>query len=174
MALKEEFAEARRRFDLLSFYDKFEYIVIVILTILIASFVVFAVWNLILSIVHSIASSTFNPTNYQVFQSVFGMIFTVIIALEFKRSLLVSAQRLHSVVQVRTVILIALLAVVRKLIILDVGAEATRELFALAAAIVALGIAYWLVCDRGPFVLGDARQTKSEGKGAARAKHEKA
>jgi len=47
MELKEEFAEARRRFDLLSFYDKFEYIVIVILTILIASFVVFAVWNLI-------------------------------------------------------------------------------------------------------------------------------
>jgi hypothetical protein len=47
------------------------------------------------------------------------MMFTVIIALEFKRSILVSTQRMHSIVQVRTVILIGLLAVVRN--ILDVG-----------------------------------------------------
>jgi len=37
-------------------------------------------------------------------QSVFGMIFTVNIALEFKRSLLVLAERSNSVVQVCTVI----------------------------------------------------------------------
>jgi len=174
MGLQEEFAEERRRFNLLSLYDKFEHIVVLILTLLIAGFIVFALWNLVLSIAQSVASSTFNPTNYQVFQSVFGMMFTVIIALEFKRSLLVSAQRLHSVVQVRTVILIGLLAVVRKLIILDVGDAATRELFALAAAVVALGIAYWLVCDRGPLALADTRETKSEGTRATRAKRGKA
>ena len=38
---------------------------------------------------------------------------TVIIALEFKRSLLVVADRQHGIIQVRTVILIALLAIVR-------------------------------------------------------------
>jgi uncharacterized membrane protein (DUF373 family) len=69
---------------------------------------------------------------------VFGMILTVIIALEFKRSLLVSAEWQHSVVQVRTVMLIAMLAIVRKLLILDVG-RATEELFALGVAIIALG-----------------------------------
>lgn len=53
------------------------------------------------------------------FQALFGMIFIVIIALEFKRSLLVVADRRHCVVQVRTVILIALLAIVRKLMIID-------------------------------------------------------
>ena len=174
MELKEEFAEARRRFDLLSFYDKFEYLVVFILTILIASFIVFALWNLVLTIVQSVTSSNFNPDNYQVFQSIFGMMFTVIIALEFKRSILVSTQRMQSVIQVRTVILIGLLAVVRKLIILDVGDAATRELFALAAAIVALGIAYWLVCDRGPFVLGNAGPTKIESKRPARARSAKA
>jgi uncharacterized membrane protein (DUF373 family) len=79
---------------------------------------------------------------------VFGMIFTVIIALEFKRSLLVVAERAHSVVQVRTVILIALLAIVRKLLIIDVGHAETEELFALAAAILALGAVYWLVRDQ--------------------------
>src|SRR4029077_105434 len=143
MRVKEEFTEAQRRFGLLSFYDKFEHIVILILTALIAVFIVFAIWNLALKIFLSIASSTFDPTNYEVFQAVFGMIFTVIIALEFKRSLLVAAERQHSVVQVRTVVLIAMLAIVRKLLILDVG-HATEELFALAAAIIALGAVYWL------------------------------
>ena len=154
MRLKEEFTEARRRFDLLSFYEKFEQIVIFILTVLIAVFVIFAVWNLALKVFQSIASSTLDPTDYSVFQAVFGAILTVIIALEFKRSLLVSAERRQSVVQVRTVILIALLAVVRKVLILDV-AHATTELFALAAATIALGAVYWLVRDQDRSIAGE-------------------
>jgi uncharacterized membrane protein (DUF373 family) len=126
MRLKQELADARRRFDLLNFYGKFEQIVIFILTVLIAVFVIFAVWNLALKVLQSIASSTLDPTDYSVFQTVFGAILTVIIALEFKKSLLVSAERQQSVVQVRTVILIALLAVVRKVLILDL-AHATTE-----------------------------------------------
>ena len=159
MRLKEEFAEARRRFDLLSFYEKFEQIVIFILTVLIAIFVIFAVWNLAIKVLQSIASSTLDPTDYAVFQAVFGAILTVIIALEFKKSLLVSAERQQSVVQVRTVILIALLAVVRKVLILDL-AHATTELFALAAAIIALGAVYWLVRDQDRSIAseGFARQ----------------
>ena len=121
MRWKEQFAETRRRFDMLSFYEKFEHVVIFILTVLIALFVVFAVWNLALKLFQSIASSSLDPTDYTVFQSVFGAILTVIIALEFKRSLLVSTERQQSVVQVRTVVLIALLAIVRKLLILDVS-----------------------------------------------------
>lgn len=84
MRWKEQFAEARRQFYLLSFYEKFEHIVIAILTGLIALFVVFAVWNLALKLFQSIASSGLDPTDYTVFQSVFGAILTVIIALEFK------------------------------------------------------------------------------------------
>jgi uncharacterized membrane protein (DUF373 family) len=159
MRWREQFAEARRRFDLLSFYGKFEHIVIFILTALIAVFVVFAVWNLALKVFQSIASSSLDPTDYTVFQSVFGAILTVIIALEFKRSLLVSTERQQSVVQVRTVILIALLAIVRKLLILDVS-QATTQLFALATTIIALGAVYWLVRDQDRSIAGEgfARQ----------------
>jgi uncharacterized membrane protein (DUF373 family) len=154
MRWKEQFAEARRRFDLLSFYEKFEHIVIFILTVLIAVFVVFAVWNLALKLFQSIASSSLDPTDYAVFQSVFGAILTVIIALEFKRSLLVSTERQQSVVQVRTVILIALLAIVRKLLILDVS-QATTQLIGLATAIIALGAVYWLVRDQDRSIAGE-------------------
>ena len=116
MPLKEEIAAGRQRWRLLSFYQKFEHAVILVLTALIAVVVALAVWNLVLKVFFSIMSSGgFDPTDYAVFQALFGMIFTVIIALEFKRSLLVVAERQHSVVQVRTVVLIALLAIVRKL-----------------------------------------------------------
>ena len=76
------------------------------------------------------------------------MIFTVIIALEFKRSLLIIAERKQDIVQVRTVLLIALLAVVRKLMILDPTGVDASQLFALAATIMALGGVYWLVRDQ--------------------------
>jgi uncharacterized membrane protein (DUF373 family) len=76
------------------------------------------------------------------------MIFTVIIALEFKRSLLIIAERKRSVVQVRTIVLIALLATVRKLMIFDLTSTTALELFALAATILALGGVYWLVREQ--------------------------
>ena len=76
------------------------------------------------------------------------MIFSVIIALEFKRSLLVVAERRNSIVQVRTVILLAMLAIVRKLIILDLSKTEPLHLFGLAAAIMALGAVHWLVRDQ--------------------------
>jgi len=119
MAVREELRLARERWQPLTLYQKFEQAVILVLTGLIAIVIVFAVWNLAVKILLSVvASGAFDPTDFTVFQAVFGMIFTVIIALEFKRSLLIVAERRDSVVQVRTVILIALLAIVRKLMIL--------------------------------------------------------
>ena len=149
MQWQERFRRAQAEWNLLTLYEKFEQVVILILTGLIAIFFVFAVWNLALKIFSAItAPQTFDPTDYAVFQAIFGAIFTVIIALEFKRSLLVVAQRQESIVQVRTVILIALLAIVRKMIILDLTSTEAAQLFALAAAILALGAVYWLVRDQ--------------------------
>ena len=56
--------------------------------------IISAVWKLALKVVSSLVlSDTFDLTDLAVFQSVFGMIFTVIIALEFKRTLLVVSDR---------------------------------------------------------------------------------
>ncbi|RPI44274.1 MAG: protein PsiE [Hyphomicrobiaceae bacterium] len=147
--LKNQYRDARARWKLLTLYQKFEHAVILVLTLLIAIVVALAVWNLMLKILFSIVTSRgFDPSDYAVFQALFGMIFTVIIALEFKRSLLVVAERRQSIVQVRTVILLALLAIVRKLIILDLATTEAMHLFALAAAILALGVVYWLIRDQ--------------------------
>jgi len=142
MRLKDELSRGRQQWRLLTFYQKFEHAVMLVLTAL-------AVWNLVLKVLLSIISSGgFDPTDYTVFQALFGMIFTVIIALEFKRSLLVVVERRHGVVQVRTVVLIALLAIVRKLMIIDLSAADAQQVLALAATILALGGVYWLVRDQ--------------------------
>lgn len=148
MSMRKEWADMRLQFEPLSFYQKFEQICVLVITALIAITIVFAIWHLAINVLTAVIANTFDPTDYAVFQAVFGMIFTVIIALEFKRSLLVLAERRESIVQVRAVVLIALLAVVRKLIILDLKQTEAFQLLALAASILALGAVYWLVRDR--------------------------
>lgn len=148
MPVKEEVVAARERWNVLTFYQKFEHAVILILSVLIATVVVLAVWNLILKVVISLVSSGLDPTDYAVFQALFGMILTVIIALEFEWSLLVVGQRHRSIIQVRTVILIALLAIVRKLMIIDLTATDAAHLFALTAAILSFGAVYWLIREQ--------------------------
>jgi uncharacterized membrane protein (DUF373 family) len=146
MGLKDEWAAARAGWAKLTLYQRFEHAVILILTGIIAIVVVAAVWNLALNVwLGVIATNALDPTNYTIFQTIFGMIFTVIIALEFKKTLLVVADRQQSTVQVRAVVLLALLAVVRKVIILDLSTTDAPQVFALAAAILALGAVYWLV-----------------------------
>jgi uncharacterized membrane protein (DUF373 family) len=141
----------------LTIYERFEQVVIFILINVMALVVVAAVWNLIVKVGSAIYESVpLDPTDHVVFQSIFGMIFTVIIALEFKRSVLVVAKRQYGVVQVRIIILIGMLAIVRKFIIIDLAVVQVETLYALAASVLALGIVYWLVRDQ------DSKERKAE------------
>jgi uncharacterized membrane protein (DUF373 family) len=161
-SLQNQYRDARARWKILTLYEKFEHGVILVLTLLISIVIVLAVWNLALKILFSIvASRGVDPSDYAVFQALFGMIFTVIIALEFKRSLLVVAERQRSIVQVRTIILLALLAIVRKLIILDLSTTQAMQLVALAAAILALGVVYWLIRDQDRHERAESAKNKA-------------
>jgi uncharacterized membrane protein (DUF373 family) len=156
MSIKQELKDAREKFRLLSLYQRFESIVVTFLTALIAVIVVAAVWNLSLKVLFGLVlSGSLDPSDYSVFQAVFGMIFAVIIALEFKKSLLVMAERRDTIVQIRSVVMIALLAICRKVIILDLTETDAMHILALAAAILALGVVYWLMRDSDQRI-GDA------------------
>jgi uncharacterized membrane protein (DUF373 family) len=149
MGLRQELDAGRQRWRRLTVYLKFEHAVVLVLTILLSVIIVSAIWKLAVKILYSLVlSDTFDLTDLAAFQSVFGMIFTVIIALEFKRTLVLVTERTESVVQVRAVILIALLAIVRKLIILDISSSDAPQLLALAVATLSLGGVYWLVRDQ--------------------------
>lgn len=59
-----------------------------------------------------------------------------------------AARAATGIIQVRTVVLLAMLAVLRKLRIIDFGAAGAQTIFALSAAILSLGGVYWLVRDQ--------------------------
>lgn len=135
------------RWSLAWFYGLFEQAMVLVLMALMALVIVGAVLSLVEHIVMGIViDQTIDPLDEVVFSSLFGMVLTVIIALEFKRSILVAAERRRGVVQARTVILIGLLAMVRKLIV-DTTANAA-SMAATAAIILALGLVFWLIRDQ--------------------------
>src|ERR1700746_1690459 len=138
-------AELRTKWQTLSIYEKFEQTVVSALTLVIAGIVTIATWQLLLHTLNLVDSHVVKLADSQVFQRIFGMVLTVLIALEFKHTLLVVRHHRRAIVQVRAVVLIALLALVRRFIILDLYQTTPSVIAALAGAAVALGIVFWLV-----------------------------
>lgn len=143
--LASEFKGLRSKWQTLSLYERFEQTVVAILTLVIAIIVAIATWQLLMHTLRLVGSHAVNPGDPQAFQSLFGMVLTVLIALEFKHTLLVVKHHRRAIVQVRAVVLIALLALVRRFIILDLYQTPPGVVVALAGAALALGIVFWLV-----------------------------
>jgi uncharacterized membrane protein (DUF373 family) len=102
----------------------------------------------LIRIVPLLITGAIDPLDHQVFQSLFGMIMTLLIALEFKHSIIRVALRSASIVQVKTVILISLIALGRKFVILDITTTSAATIAALAGATLVLGVVYWLLRER--------------------------
>ena len=144
----ETFNEAREAWPRLTLYERFEEVVAVILTGLIGLVIIAALINLTFRVVLLVVFGLLDPAEHSVFQAVFGMIFTVLIALEFNHSILGVLKRGDSIIQVRTVVLIALLALARKFIILDATKVEPLTIIGLASAVLALGAVHWLVREQ--------------------------
>lgn len=130
-------------------YQRFEQGVTLILAVLISIMVLTALWELIVEIYHLVAHGVFdhvdNSTFNKAFQSVFGVILTLLIALEFSHSIIHPSSRSGGIIKTRTVVLIAILAVSRQFIVFELQADSARVLAALAASLLALGIVYRLI-----------------------------
>jgi uncharacterized membrane protein (DUF373 family) len=133
----------------LSFYQRFERAVVYVLIALIAILMAMATLHLIVAITMLIWRDGWNVADPEVFRDIFARFFTVLIALEFEHSLFVSLETPRHIVQLRSVIVIAILALVRKFIILDVHSMTAGIVGALAGAILALGAVYRFVTQSG-------------------------
>ncbi len=80
---------------------------------------------------------------------------TLLIAMEFKHSIVRVALRRDSIIQVKTVILIGLIALARKFVILD-PETSPAKIAALAGAMLALGATYWQVRERDDRAAGES------------------
>lgn len=140
--------QTREAWPGLSAYERFEQIVALLVTVLVAVLIAAALVHLTTTVIALVIFGFADPAEKEVFQAVFGMIMTVLIALEFNHSIRGVLERKHGIVQVRTVVLIALLALVRKFIILDATKIHPVTLIGMAAAVLALGGVYWLMRDQ--------------------------
>lgn len=140
--------QTRVAWPVLNAYERFEQVMALVVTGLVAALAVVALahlaWRVLLLILYGLV----DPADQEVFQAVFGMVMTVLIALEFNHTILGALERRHGVVQLRTVVLIALLALVRKFIVLDAAHAAPGTILGLAASVLALGAVHWLVRDQ--------------------------
>jgi uncharacterized membrane protein (DUF373 family) len=137
----------RDQLAIMSFYERFEQVVALVLSAVIAVIIVVSLFQLISIVFTLLVLDAFNPLDHKVFQSVFGMIMTLLIAMEFKHSIVKVALRKESIIQVKTVILIAILALARKFIILEPDVDPAK-VAALAGTVLALGLTYWLMRER--------------------------
>jgi uncharacterized membrane protein (DUF373 family) len=148
MIRSAKWKQFRTEWAVLSYYQRFEGLVATVLTVVIALIILVALYRLTSSVMAGLLLGVLDPLDHSVFQTVFGEILTLLIALEFNHTLQYVVRRDQSIIQTKVVLLIALLAVARKFIILDLKDVSADQLLGLAAITVALGLAYWLMRQR--------------------------
>ncbi len=140
--------QLKENWGVLTYYQRFESAVALVLTLIIALIVLVALYRLSESVVAGLLLGVLDPLDHKVFQHVFGNIMTLLIALEFNHTLQYVVVREQSIIQTKVVLLIALLALARKLIILDLHETTAEQLLGLAAITLVLGVTYWLLRER--------------------------
>lgn len=150
------FADTREHWPIMSVYERFEQVAAVVLSVVIAVAIVLALVQLVTRVGLLLLSGAIDPLEHEVFQALFGMIMTLLIAMEFKHSIVLVAFRRSNIIQVKTVVLIALIALSRKFVILDSSATAASTIAALAGATLVLGVVYWLLRERDDRLRSDA------------------
>jgi uncharacterized membrane protein (DUF373 family) len=138
----------KENWAVLSYYQRFESAVALVLALIIALIVLVALYRLGESVVAGLLLGVLDPLDPKVFQQVFGDIMTLLIALEFNHTLQYVVAREQSIIQTKVVLLIALLALARKFIILDLHDLTDGQLLGLAAITLVLGVTYWLLRER--------------------------
>jgi uncharacterized membrane protein (DUF373 family) len=120
----------------------FEGFISKLLSIAMVFVILLAVYDLVTFLVLDIFSQPYGRFGTTLF-TIFGLFLNVLIALEILEN--ITAYLKNHVIQVELVIVTSLVAVSRKIIILDLQKTAGLDLIALAAAILSLSVSYWLV-----------------------------
>jgi len=122
-------------------YHYFEKGVVAVLTILVAVSVVLALAQSGIALFKVIASES-HLLDHDSFIKVFGTFMTVLIALEFNHTVLADITTKAPVVKVRAVLLVALLALARKVVLVDFKEMDYTTMIGLAVLIFAVAASY--------------------------------
>ncbi len=119
-----------------------ENLVAKVLSIVLLILILVALVDLVVVIGSNILIEPFDLINKTLFE-LFGLFLNILIALELLENITVYLKK--HIFQVELVISTSLIAVARKIIIFDLQKYSGNDLIALALAIIALSVSYWLI-----------------------------
>lgn len=129
--------------SLLGVMGDFEQLISIILSIAMMLVIVVAVYDLTIFLVTDLFLTAPTGRFSTTLARIFGLFLNVLIAMELLEN--ITAYLKKHVIQVELVIVTSLIAVSRKIIILDLEKTQGVDLIALAAAILALSVSYWII-----------------------------
>jgi len=127
----------------LIFVDKVEDFFAKILTLLMLGVILFAVVDLGVTLAQELFVNSELGNFSAGLLKIFGLFLNILIALEITQN--ITSYLNSHIIQIEMVIVTSLIAIARKIIILDLGKITDSQLLALAGGIIALSICYWLV-----------------------------
>ncbi len=126
--------------------ESIESVVSKVLSIMMVLVTVFAVFDLSVFLVQELWSELISPNHTRFSETlfkIFGLFLNILIALEILEN--ITAYLKKHVIQVELVIVTSLIAVARKIIILDLSKTSGVEVIGLGVAIFSLSVSYWIV-----------------------------
>jgi uncharacterized membrane protein (DUF373 family) len=134
----------RQKLIALADYDRFERLALRYMQLLLAAVTLFAMVLVTIDLVRDFGLGEAFMEK-EVLQDTFGSILIVLILLEFNHSVHLAVKHRSGALQVRMVVLIAVLVITRKVMLLDYATVEVRTLLGFAALLLALGGLYWLI-----------------------------
>jgi uncharacterized membrane protein (DUF373 family) len=129
-----------------SAYDQFERIISVILLITISIIILYATGLMMVTLAGDFRAGL-HFAEQGALKDTFGLILSLLILIEFNHSLVLAIRRRSGIIEVRVVILIAIIVIARKLILLDYANTTLEMLLGLGGLSLSLGALYWLLTD---------------------------
>jgi len=134
----------RQKLLALADYERFERLALRYTQLLLIAITLFAMVLVTIDLVRDFGLGE-DFMDKAVLQDTFGSVLIILILLEFNHSVQLAIKHRTGAVQVRMVVLIAILVIVRKLMLLDYTSAEMRTLLGYAGLLLALGALYWLV-----------------------------
>jgi uncharacterized membrane protein (DUF373 family) len=127
-------------------YEHFETAISGILLVVISVIIVYSLVLVVITIVEDFRAGVYFAQNDAI-KDTFGLILGLLILIEFNHSIALAMRRRSGVLQVRTIILLAIIVIARKLILLNYEKTGTNTLLGLGGLALSLGALYWLLTD---------------------------
>ena len=127
-------------------YEWFEQLILGIVVFIISIIIVYALILVGITLVDDFrAGIMFMETG--ALKDTFGLVLTVIILVEFNHSIVLAIRQRSGAIQVRIIVLIAIIVIARKIVLLDYAAASVETLLGFGGLALSLGGLYWLISD---------------------------